>query len=439
MAAEPSARPAAPARRTAEPLLLARAAHGVRLDLAPFRALLAALGDPQQLLPVVLVAGTNGKGSTAALLDAIARAAGLSVGLTTSPHLEQLEERIAIDGRAIASDELALLLEEVFAAAEESALEAPTYFEAMIAAALLAFVRAPVELALVEVGLGGRLDATNAAEPLLSIVTAVQLDHTEQLGTTLTAIAREKAGIFRRGVTALIAKQSSEAAAALAGAAARIGAPLRRVADEVELVAVEWRGIAGHRLELRTPERSYALELALAGEHQLGNAATAVRAAELLAKRFPAIDAAAIVEGVAAARWPGRLELVPLAGATRVLLDSAHNPDGCAALARFLGRLAEPYELLFGALADKEVARMLPPLAVGARHVTLTRPDSPRALAPERLRSLSTSAGEPDVHDDWRAALGAALARQPKLLVVCGSIVLVGAVRAELGAPPSGG
>jgi dihydrofolate synthase/folylpolyglutamate synthase len=416
-----------------EAILAARAAQGVRLDLAPFRALLDALDHPERQLPTVLVAGTNGKGSTAALLDAVARAAGLRVGLTTSPHLERLGERIRIGGEELAHGELAALLDEIFERAEARRIATPTYFEATIAAAFLAFARYGAELALVEVGLGGRLDATNAADPILAVVTPVQLDHRELLGETLDAIAREKAGIFRSGVPALVAPQEPAADLALAAAAARLGAPLHRVADEVRRVAAEWRGLAGHRLRFETAARSYALDLALAGEHQIANAATAVRGAELLAARFPTIDAAAIANGIAQARWPGRLELIELPSVpTRVLLDAAHNPDGCAALARFLDRLGEPFDLLFGALADKEVERMLPPLAARARRIVLTRPESERALAPERLVALAAGNANVRVVERPADALAAALENRPTLLVACGSLFLLGALRALL-------
>jgi dihydrofolate synthase/folylpolyglutamate synthase len=415
-------------------LLAARSARGIRLDLAPFRALAAVLGHPERRFSSLLVAGTNGKGSTAAIVDSIARSARLRVGLTTSPHLERVTERIRIGGEELASERLAALLERVFATAEQRALAPPTYFEATIAAAFLAFAEGSVDLAVVEVGLGGRLDATNAVEPLLAVVTPVQLDHTELLGPTLAAIAREKAGIFRPGVPALLAAQEPEAGAALAAEAARLGAPLHRVEEEVAIVRAAWRGLGGHALELSTPLRSYTLALPLAGEHQLGNAATAVRAAELLAARFPALDAGAIARGVAAVRWPGRLESIALPGhATRLLLDAAHNPDGCAALARFLDRLAEPFDLLFGVLADKEAARMLPPLAARARRVTLTRPDSERALDPARLAPLLAPRADLGVVSDPAAALAAALAPAPPLLVVCGSLFLVGAVRRSVG------
>lgn len=420
------------AARSAAAILAELEPLGVRLGLDTFRRLLAALGSPERATPAALVAGTNGKGSVAALLDAIAGAAGVRAGLYTSPHLTSFGERIRVEGEPIADPVLASHLETTLAAARAAGLAPPTVFEALTATAFLHFAAERVELAILEVGLGGRLDATNAAEPILSVVTRIGFDHRAELGETLTAIAGEKAGILRGGVPAVVAAQPYEADAALAAAVASVGARLHRVEDESSIESAEWRGLDGHRLRLRTSNATYDLDLALAGEHQLENAATAVRAAELLAERFPAIDAAAIARGVAAARWPGRLEAfhVAVTGAT-VLLDAAHNPDGCAALARFLARLGRPYDLLFGCLADKEPAAMLPPLAASARRVVLTRPASPRALAPERLAPLAGPA-PCEIDDVPRSALARALAGGGDLVVVAGSIYLIGELRQAL-------
>jgi len=428
--------------RSAAAILAELEPLGVRLGLDTFRRLLAALGSPERATPAVLVAGTNGKGSVAALLESIARAAGLRTGLYTSPHLARFGERIRVGGAETGDAALAKHLERTLAGASAAGLPPPTVFEALTAAAFLRFAAERVELAVLEVGLGGRLDATNAAQPLLSVVTRIGFDHRAELGETLTAIAGEKAGILRRGVPAVVAAQPAEAAAALAAETARVGAELHRVADESTIESAEWKGLAGHRLRLRTARARYDLDLPLAGEHQLENAATAVRAAELLAGPFPAIDGAAITGGVAATRWPGRLEALAIPGTpTTALLDAAHNADGCRALAAFLARLGRPYDLLFGCLADKEPGAMLPPLAAAARRVVLTRPDSPRALAPEALLSLLPAATPRAVETAPRAALALALAGGGELLVVAGSIYLVGSLRAaivESGEAPDG-
>ena len=431
-------------RRSAARILDELAPLGIRLELEPFRALLAALGSPERDLATVLVAGTNGKGTVSALLASVARAAGLRTGLYTSPHLERWEERVRLDGDEIESAALAEALERVLAAVRDNDLEMPTPFEALTAAAFLLFRAAGVELAVLEVGLGGRLDATNAASPILAVVTRIALDHRELLGVEVAAIAREKAGIFRAGIPAVAGAQQDAAACALAEAAQRIGAPLHSAAAEATVEAAQWRGLAGHRLLLRTPVARRLLDLPLAGEHQLDNAVTAVRAAELLAARFPAIDDRAIARGLAGARWPGRLEALasPLPGVT-VLLDAAHNPDGCAALTRFLARLGKSYVLVFGVLADKQVEAMLPPLGAAARAVVLTRPPSPRALAPDALAPRAPAGVPVAIVPEPTAALARAfdyaMERNAELVVVAGSIYLVGAIRGGLPSAASAG
>ena len=210
-------------------------ALGIRLGLESMRGLLAALGSPQLRFPAVLVAGSNGKGSTAALLAAMAGAAGYRTGLYTSPHLETVEERLRIDGRAVGGERLGELLEEVVACAERRLGHSPTYFEAVTAAAFLWFAAERVDLAVVEVGLGGRLDATNVCEPVLSLITSISLEHRELLGDTLAAIAREKAGILRAGRPALSWVEDREAAGALREVAAGLGAPLHTAESEVTI------------------------------------------------------------------------------------------------------------------------------------------------------------------------------------------------------------
>lgn len=427
--------------RLVEAILDELAPAGMRLELGPFRALLEALGDPQRGLPVVLVAGTNGKGSVSGLLASVARAAGLRVGLYTSPHLQSWCERIRIGGVEVAPARLADLLSSVVERARSHRLPAPTPFEAMTAAAFVEFRAAAVDLAVLEVGLGGRLDATNLAEPILTVVARIALDHRAELGESLTAIAREKAGILRPTIPLVLAPQDDEADSALRSEAANIGAPVHAVGEESRPVDTEWLGLDGWRVVLRTPRGEQSLNLRLAGEHQLDNLATAVCAAELLAPRFASIDVTAVAKGVEEFSWPGRLELVRLAGRRPpVLFDAAHNPDGCAALARFLGRLDVPFDLVFGCLADKDARSMLAPLAQRPRCLFLTRPSSPRALAAKTLAEIASEYRQAAVfvEPDPAAALDAALDGAAELVVVAGSIYLVGALRAlALGTLPS--
>jgi len=360
------------------------------------------------------VAGSNGKGSTSALLAAMASAAGLRTGLYTSPHLESVEERLRIDGRAIGPGELAGLLDRIV----EAAGTTPTYFEAVTAAAFLWFSASQVDLAVMEVGMGGRLDATNVCEPELSLITSISLEHREHLGDTLAAIAREKAGTFRPGRPALVWLEDPEPVEAVRAVAAELGTDLRFAPDLVKILEMTPR-----RVRLATPGGEHDLELALPGAHQARNLALAVLAAEELG-----IAPEAIAEGAGSCRWPGRLERVELPEGRVVLLDAAHNPEGAAALAAFLDG---PFDLLFGALGDKDVTDMLGPLAERARRIVLTTPASDRARPPEELAALLPGREDVEIVPDLGQALERAL-RPGVRLVVCGSIYLIGEVRKRL-------
>lgn len=409
---------------------------GIKLGLESTRALLGALGDPQLRFPIVLVAGTNGKGSTSALLASILHHAGNRVGLYTSPHLESPRERVRIDGKAVAGGELGATLLDVVAHAERALGAPPTYFEAFTAAACVLFARHRVDIAVLEVGMGGRLDATNACEPLLSVLTPIGYDHQAYLGDSLTAIATEKAGILRAGGAAVAWVADPESGAALDAAAETLGARLEHVDATTRAKVRERRGLESQTVAVATPLRRHLLTTALLGEHQATNVALAVRAAEALAEheRF-GIDPRSIAAGVAAARWPGRLEPVALEEGGIVLFDGAHNRDGAGVLERFLAGAVGTHDLLFGALADKDVEQMLPRLARAARRTTLTRVPSPRSEDPARL--LGLAGGSATAIEDGAEALAAALrgarhAAAAVPLVVCGSLYLVGALRREL-------
>ncbi len=409
---------------------------GIKLGLERSRALLAAMGDPQLRFPSVLIAGTNGKGSTSALLAAMAQAAGYRTGLYTSPHLENVEERLRIDGREIDSGRFAHLLADLVDLAERETGSPPTYFEAVTLAAFRWFAEEKVDLAIVEVGLGGRLDATNLADPILSVITPIGFDHQEYLGNTLASIAREKAGILRSARPAVVWIEEPEAQESVREAATEIGADLHFATREVRIEEIVFEGWTGQRVRLSTPVRQYDLRLALLGEHQAKNLALAVRAAEMLAGLgFDRIDAQAIAEGAAACRWPGRLEMIELKAGRRVLLDAAHNPAGATVLAEFLDHLGRPVDLLFGVLADKAYAEMLGLLASRSDRIVLTTPASPRAKAPEELASLLGDRAGVFIEPDPAQALETALALGGEILVVCGSIFLVGEIRKELQNP----
>lgn len=406
---------------------------GIRLGLRTVRAVLAARGEPQRAYRSVLVAGTNGKGSTASLLAAMATAAGYRTGLYTSPHLEHVCERIRVDGIAVGEEELGAELSEIVELARRETGSAPTHFEALTAAALGLFRDHGVELALLEVGLGGRLDATNVVDPVLSVITDIGLDHREYLGDSIPEIAREKAGILRRGGVAVTAGGAGEATEEIVSVARELRADLHAVSEEVEIVSVEPVGREEQSVALATPEATYELRTRLLGEHQARNLAHAVRGAELLrAAGWEKLDQRAIAAGASQCRWPGRLEWVRLPDGRAVLLDVGHNRAAAAALATFLEARGLDYDLLFGALADKEPETFLPELARRAARVVLTAPPSTRAARPE---GLALTLPRPDVvlEPGVEAALKRALdLRRAEILLVCGSVFLVGAVRAEL-------
>jgi dihydrofolate synthase/folylpolyglutamate synthase len=404
--------------------LFARQRFGVKLGLARMRALLAALDHPEGAFASVLVGGTNGKGSVTATLAAILHAAGRPVGRFTSPHLTHFRERFTLAGEPVEEALLLAALEDVRPHAERLGA---TFFEITTALACLLFARAGVEVAVMEVGLGGRFDATNALEPRLSVITGVALDHTEVLGETVAEIASEKAGILRPGRLALTGA-TGEALGVIAREAERLGAPLWRLGREISVTARDdsWRGSS---LTVRTPEGApLAVHTPLLGAHQVPNTALAVAAARALG-----VPDAATVRGAAAVRWPGRLEPIPYEGRT-FLLDGAHNPAAAAALADTLARLgAAPALLVFGTSADKDAAGMVRALAESTRAVITTRARlSPRSSPPEALAELWRGAARRvHVAEAPEAALAEALAwsRPGETVVVAGSLYLLGEVR----------
>ncbi len=412
--------------------LLGRLEHfGMRLGLGRARRLLAAFGNPHLAVPVVLVAGTNGKGSTAALLAAICRAAGYRTALYTSPHLESVTERLSVDGLPIDDRRLAGLLEQCLVAASDLGSEPPTYFEALTLAAFLHFREAAADLAILEVGLGGRLDATNVSHPELSIITSISLDHERHLGDTLASVAKEKSGILRRARPMVAWAGDAEARRVLSERAGEVGSPSIFV-DSTGITVSTPDAACPQRVRLSTPRRAYDLKLFLAGRHQLGNLSLAVRAAELLSDRgWQSLDAGAITRGTASCRWPGRLERIELGGGRCVLIDAAHNSAGLEALVEYLGGLGERPDLLFGALAEKSIAGMLPRLASMVGRVVITRPPGKRAADPDHWSPHF--AGRPiHLEVDPGRALADALDACRGTLLVCGSIFLVGKVRGLL-------
>jgi dihydrofolate synthase/folylpolyglutamate synthase len=403
---------------------------GMRPGLERIETLLEALGNPERRYTLVQVAGTNGKGSVAAMLAAILKADGRRVGLYTSPHLVSFRERIRVDGEAIAEDDVADGFDAI--ATLVARLDA-TMFEASTALALDHFAREAVDVAVLEVGLGGRLDATTVGTPAVTALARIDLDHQEVLGATLAAIAAEKAAIIRSGV-AVSAAQAPEAADVLVARAAAVGVPLLVEGRELS-VRVRARDLDAQTLDAAGPGwRLEGLRLPLLGVYQPSNALVALAAARALGVRD-----AACREGLARARWPGRFEVLR-ARDRIVVLDGAHNPAGAAALAASLTEWFgdTPLTLVFGALRDKDAPGMLAALAPRARRLIVTASSSPRAARPEALRNAAPAGATVELADSAPEALALA-AREPRTPILCvaGSLSLLGDVlRATRGDKP---
>ena len=409
-----------------------------KLGLDGTRSLLEALGNPETRFASVHVAGTNGKGSVCALVERVLRSAGQRTGLYTSPHLVDFRERIRVDGRWAGEAELESRLDVIQAlpGAQQS-----TFFEVATALAFDHFARHDVRWAVIEVGLGGRLDTTNVLTPAVSAITSIGLDHAELLGETHAAIAGEKAGILKAGVPAISGVEHDVAASVIARRAAEVGAPLSHARD-VAHVEVSQQGEWGTRLDIEcAPWGRFQLQMALRGSHQRENARTALAVLAQLAVRGVGIDLAALREGFARTRWPGRLE--PCPAEPRLWWDGAHNVEGmrrlCAAWTDDLV-LPPPAAIVFAAGRDKDAHAMLARLRSLAPLATLfvTRTRNERALSAEELQSLAAGAGwECERASDVSAAIEAALARtRTGRVLLCGSLFAVGEAMQALGGAP---
>jgi dihydrofolate synthase / folylpolyglutamate synthase len=392
---------------------------GMRPGLERIEGLLAALGHPEERYALVQVGGTNGKGSVSAVLAAILECAGRRVGLYTSPHLVSFRERIRVDGEPIPEDAVA---DGVDALGTLVARFDATMFEAATALALDHFARESVEVAVLEVGLGGRLDATTVGRPLASVLSRIDLDHEAVLGPTIEAIAREKAAIIRSGV-AFSAGQLPGAEAVIVERARAAGVPLRLEGRDLAVRSLRV-GLDGQRIECSGPGWRFTdLELALVGTYQPSNALLAVAAARELGAGEPAIR-----EGLARVRWPGRFQVI--GAGPWLVLDGAHNPGGARALARSLRTVfgERPATMIVGVLRDKDVRAILAELAPAAGRVVLTRSSNPRAADPEELRAQLPPG---PLRVDVAPSVAAALALVPPssadaVTCVAGSLSLVG-------------
>jgi dihydrofolate synthase/folylpolyglutamate synthase len=426
-----------------------------KFDLAHMRVLLEALEHPEQRFPAVLIAGTNGKGSTAATLASILQASGYKTGLYTSPHLVRINERIRLNGSPIGDDDFALIHDVVDRTAERLITEAelpwhPSFFEMLTAIAFEYFAREKIEIAVLEVGMGGRLDATNVVEPRVSVITDISLDHQKFLGDTLFEIAREKAGIIRPNGVVVTLPQTPAANDVIGNTILDLGAqaisavpyvpPVTPNSSQYLVPSAQEKAGYVSRYRLRVLGREITVETPLVGRHQLRNIALAIAAAEELAHQgFARITAATIENGIRETRWPGRFQVLPAtAERPEIVLDVAHNPAGAWALRSTLSATYEerPIVFVFGAMRDKaigEIAEILFPLA---DRVIATHVENPRAADPSEIREASKRVSvEIDEAPDLTSALAkASVAAGTKgLVVVTGSIYIVGEAMRSIG------
>ena len=397
--------------------------------------MLGVAGRPERRVPAIIVAGTNGKGSTSAVLASILTSAGLRTGLYTSPHLVRIEERWRIDGSDLNSSVLDRAIERLAKIARKSGV-LPTYFEALTMLAFIVFADAGCDVAVLEVGMGGRLDATNVVRPVASLITPVSLDHMEYLGTTIRAVAREKAGVIHRGSIVLTSNTDPAAVDVIGRRASGIGAAGLFVTPEETTTTVP-RIVAGRsRFRLETPRASYPADTSLLGSHQVANVSLAVRAAEELASVFPAIDRRAIIAGIRRVVWRGRLERFVVEG-REVWVDGAHNPAGAEILGGFVRKhIPSPRTLVLGILADKDARGIVAAIAPSFDEIVVTSPTSERALSTSELRGIVSDVA-PKVRirsrGRVRGAMRVALEKAPSgAIVVCGSLYVAGEAVATL-------
>jgi dihydrofolate synthase/folylpolyglutamate synthase len=416
---------------------LGRLQHfGIKLGLENIAVLCAALGNPQNQFLSIHVAGTNGKGSVSAMLAGIMRAHGLRTGLYTSPHLARVEERIRIDGETVGPARFRELLTRLKGVidglmAEGRLVYHPTYFEVLTALAFLQFAERDVDVAVLEVGMGGRFDATNVVRPLVSVITTIARDHEEHLGSTLEKIAFEKAGIVKPRVPAVCGVSGGPALRVIRRAARERGTVLTEVFGKGRMLETA-RVRDGYRFIYTGEGGRYAFTPGLAGRHQGANAAVAIGTAEVLSRTWKPFDKNKVLEAIRETRWEGRLETVrrrPL-----VLLDGAHNPEGAEALAAYLEDvIRRPVVMVLAAMKDKDLRAMTRSLFPLASAVVLTRVPYKRSASPEELLAAAPPSFngpvflEPDTRKAVELALSLSGRRVP--VVIAGSLFLVGEVK----------
>jgi dihydrofolate synthase/folylpolyglutamate synthase len=424
-----------------------------KFDLAHMRVLLAALEHPERKFPSVLIAGTNGKGSTAATLASILRASGLRTGLYTSPHLIRINERVQVDGRGIEDERFALLHDMVDRTAERLVEDGelpwhPSFFEMLTAIAFEHFATSKVDVAVLEVGMGGRLDATNVVEPRISVITDIALDHQKFLGNTIREIAREKAGIIKPNGVVVTLPQSPDANDEIGHAVLNADAQAVSAVPFVPPVSpasssylhAKSSGLV-QRYPMQVLGEQITVETRLLGRHQLRNVALAIAASEELKRQGFPITPESIERGVRETQWPGRFQVIPATlERPEIILDVAHNPAGAWALRSTLSAVYDTRRLIFvfGAMRDKaigEVSEILFPLA---DRILVTQADNPRAATPEEIvQAAARTNAEMELAADVPSALqrAQALAGTDGVVIVTGSIYVVGEAMRLLGVP----
>jgi dihydrofolate synthase / folylpolyglutamate synthase len=426
-----------------------------KFDLAHMRVLLNALDHPERRFPSVLIAGTNGKGSTAATLASILSASGLRIGLYTSPHLVRINERIRINGENIDDEKFALLHDMVERTAERLIEDGelpwhPSFFEMLTAMAFEYFATSKVDIAILEVGMGGRLDATNVVEPRVSMITDISLDHEKFLGNTIAEIAREKAGIIRPGGVVVTLPQTPAANDVIGNTILDQNATAVSAVPYVPPLSPAAPSYATStdttlsRYPLQVLGKQILVETPLVGRHQLRNVALAIAAAEELSKQGFPVTADAIEQGIRETRWPGRFHVIPASSSTpEYVFDVAHNPAGAWALRSTLSSCYENRRLIFifGAMRDKAIAEMCEILFPLAERVIATQADNPRSATVQEIsRAAHRTHAEIEMSADVPSALALAreLAGTNCVIVITGSIYVVGEAMRVLGVSADG-
>ncbi len=381
---------------------------GIRPGLGRIRALLRKLANPHRAYPSIIVAGTNGKGSTCATLNSILVASGYRSGMYTSPHLVDIRERWMIGGKPIDEELFEESIETLHRAADAIGIT-PTYFEALTVLAFIAFERASCDVAVLEVGMGGRLDATNVVRPIAALITPIGIDHTEYLGNTLRMITMEKAGVIHRGAIVLTSNTDPVVLSVIEKRAAKFGCPMHVIRGDE------------------------ARDFPLNGEFQRANVSLAMRTAQGLRTRFPKITPDSIARGIALTRWRGRLERVRIAG-KNIWVDGCHNLHAARAIAPFIeGNLPRPRLLVFGIMGDKDVAGVGALLFPMFDEIIATDPYPPRSESPANLVRIAGELGIPaTAMADTAAAMRRAIESEKRTVLVAGSLYLAGAAIAVL-------